>query len=573
MAEESEKRFQAVMDKLFLPPTSPNSKSTSNPPSTSATTGGLSRGRKRPYSNTMTTTLALAEPKSRGNTIEELRNTSVGTVQSPKCRPWDREDLLKRLATFKSMTWFAKPEVVSAVNCARRGWVNVDLDTIACESCGARLFFSTPSSWAQQHVEKAASVFSLKLNNGHKLLCPWVDNACDEKLAQFPPTAPADLVDSFKKRCAALLQLLELPVISSTAIDYMRGPLLEHFLKCPPTLDECEENSAVLYYQAQKLISLCGWEPRLLPYIVDCKDAHTAVSSAQNASITVYSSHNFKNVETDKHFSNENEQYDHSSVVLDCKLCGAKVGLWAFSTTPRPDEFLRLIGRAEPNNQNGLAGQINNTENEISHTENGEQTAVNKNVLTLTIAGGPLPAEQNFRPTISLPVVGQNLRTRFSSAFDQLENVDGENLNGSDKVLENIETETPVARDLATCFKDVSDTNVVVNDHMHTPGPTVNSSTSYSGKELVQPSSATSMEFNPIKQHRHFCPWIASSGKASPGWKQTLTALGRLKEFAYPSETTQVSSSLIEVEDPVGSVEKLLTPPSSKRKKFTHGSI
>lgn len=98
-------------------------------------------------------------------------------------------------------------------------------------------------------VEKAASVFSLKLNNGHKLLCPWVDNACDEKLAQFPPTSHAELVDNFKKRCASLLQLLELPVISSTAIDYMRSPLLEHFLKCPPTLDECEEVSPVLYYQ------------------------------------------------------------------------------------------------------------------------------------------------------------------------------------------------------------------------------------------------------------------------------------------------------------------------------------
>lgn len=41
-------------------------------------------------------------------------------------------------------------QVVSAINCARRGWINVDTDIIACESCGARLFFSTPSSWNQQ---------------------------------------------------------------------------------------------------------------------------------------------------------------------------------------------------------------------------------------------------------------------------------------------------------------------------------------------------------------------------------------------------------------------------------------
>ncbi|XP_024962139.1 uncharacterized protein LOC112502462 [Cynara cardunculus var. scolymus] len=55
-------------------------------------------------------TLAIVDPKFEGGVIEELQNATGGTVQAPMCRPWDREDLLKRLATFKSMTWFAKPE-------------------------------------------------------------------------------------------------------------------------------------------------------------------------------------------------------------------------------------------------------------------------------------------------------------------------------------------------------------------------------------------------------------------------------------------------------------------------------
>ncbi|XP_038993523.1 uncharacterized protein LOC120117302 [Hibiscus syriacus] len=67
----------------------------------------------------------------------------------------------------------------------------------------------------------------------------------------------------------------------------MRSPQLEEFLRTPNggfSERECEfsrlesvedgsdVDSANLYYQAQKLISLCGWEPRLLPYVVDCKD-------------------------------------------------------------------------------------------------------------------------------------------------------------------------------------------------------------------------------------------------------------------------------------------------------------
>jgi len=35
----------------------------------------------------------------------------VSSADAPLCRPWDRGDLMRRLATFKSMTWFAKPKV------------------------------------------------------------------------------------------------------------------------------------------------------------------------------------------------------------------------------------------------------------------------------------------------------------------------------------------------------------------------------------------------------------------------------------------------------------------------------
>ncbi|GFZ05893.1 hypothetical protein Acr_18g0000630 [Actinidia rufa] len=91
---------------------------------------------------------------------------------------------------------------------------------------------SASSSGVQQlRVEKSALVFSLKLDNGYKLLCPWIDNACDEKLAQFLPIPAVVLVDEYKKHSSVLLNLLALPVISSSTIDYMRSPQLEHFLR------------------------------------------------------------------------------------------------------------------------------------------------------------------------------------------------------------------------------------------------------------------------------------------------------------------------------------------------------
>lgn len=71
-----------------------------------------SRGKKRPNPSSA---LALVEPKTVVATIDRssASKVSAGTSPSGLCRPWDRGDLMRRLATFKSMTWFAKPQVCS----------------------------------------------------------------------------------------------------------------------------------------------------------------------------------------------------------------------------------------------------------------------------------------------------------------------------------------------------------------------------------------------------------------------------------------------------------------------------
>ncbi|CAK7323147.1 unnamed protein product [Dovyalis caffra] len=451
------------MDKLLnTPPTKPLSNPSSPSSSLSSGVSQISspRGKKR---GNPESALALVEP-------DRTRLRAGHVSSAPLCRPWDRGDFMRRLATFKSMTWFAKPkanilsEVVSAVNCARRGWINLDTDIIACEACGARLLFSTPSSWSQKQgtsFEKAALVFSLKLDNGHKLLCPWIDNACDERLAEFPPTPPQILVDKFRERSCALLQLLALPLISASAIEYMRCPQLEEFLRQSPTVEygngsanlseiqflgnDCDADSANLYYQfslflnvdksgdnfkhlqAQKLISLCGWEPRVLPYAVDCNgrptqpvkdsvvtDSSHMVINGQNPSIQVHSVATEQSVEANEQSGSfSGAQADPNAVVLDCRLCGASVGLWSFSMVPRPLELFRLVGYTEVNG-NKNSGQDSANENHADDRGVVGNFASNG----VTIAGGPPPTKQNFKATISLPVIGRNLRARLSYDSD-----------------------------------------------------------------------------------------------------------------------------------------------------------
>ncbi|XP_065877624.1 pre-rRNA-processing protein ESF2-like [Euphorbia lathyris] len=107
---------------------------------------------------------------------------SVLGMSKPSCRPWERGDLLRRLATFKPSNWFGKPKIASSLACAQRGWMNIDIDKIVCESCGACLSFVFSPSWTPAEVESAGEAFSKLLDDGHKASCLWRGSSCPESL-------------------------------------------------------------------------------------------------------------------------------------------------------------------------------------------------------------------------------------------------------------------------------------------------------------------------------------------------------------------------------------------------------
>lgn len=607
MAEDTEKRFHSIMNKLL------QSSKSNLPLSPSSSSAQKYRGQKRP--------LSAMGLNSKGDGDQTA-------AQTPSCRPWDRGDLMRRLATFKSMRWFAKPKAVDAVNCARRGWINVDMDILACEVCGTRLQFSTPSAWNQQQVEKAALVFSLKLDSGHKLLCPWIDNACDENLALFPPMQAPLLVDHYKERSSALLQLSALPMIPVSVIDTMNSPLLEHFLKqsiamecgAAPNDSSCTEYlgndaevvSADLYYQAHRLLSLCGWVPRLLPYMVDYEDkpkkslsngnvSSHATADEQNNKLSIYVSGSSELMGADEDSGPTSFYYDPNSTVLDCKLCGASIGLWAFATVPRPLELVRVVGCAEIGGGNpGSRSFAIERGSDVAATSE-EATLPKKTVLNLTIAGGPPPTKQNFRATISLPVIGRNVRTRLSYLLSDAsageEGATSSNaIEASTKDMQNEETDSGVCGTGSQDKTPSTNADDIANLQQIPVGDTAlrkDTPILPNGKERVNEVEETTniasqmdvatvsiekdarrhllnkkMEFHPINQHRHFCPWVASTETTFAGWQQTLSALRKEKVFSVPElDGSPSSPSLIKVDDPITSIRRLFESPPAKRPK------
>lgn len=293
--------------------------------------------------------------------------SALGSSQ-PSCRPWERGDLLRRLATFKPGNWLGKPKTASSLACARRGWVNVDVDKIECESCGANLEYVATAGRKSSEGDNTAEEFFKQLDLGHMAACPWRGNCCHESLVQFPPTPPSALIGGYKDRCDGLLQFAALPVVAASTIEQIRvsrGPQIDRFLAnsfnlCagepsgkPENVSGAEssrEEGFSSYSRAQKLIALCGWEPRWLPDIQDCED--NSAQSARNG----YSVGPSKECPcpndpgpskkafstTAKKESCKNEVMGHESKcesrspLLDCSLCGATVRIWDFITVSRP---------------------------------------------------------------------------------------------------------------------------------------------------------------------------------------------------------------------------------------------
>ncbi|CAK7350171.1 unnamed protein product [Dovyalis caffra] len=357
----------------------------------------------------------------------------------PSCRPWERGDLLRRLATFNPPNWFAKPKVASSLACAQRGWINIDIDQIACETCGAHMTFGSLTSRTPAEVDSAAETFSKQLDAGHQATCPWRGNSCPESLVQFPPTPQSALIGGYKDRCDGLLQFQFLPIIAASAIELMRvsrGLLVDRFLSQSQNfregdfksngiaeLETTRDGAFCLYSRAQKLISLCGWEPRWLPNVQDCEE-HSAQSARNGwsvgpAQVHVHLSHDPGPSKKALSVSAKNDtgknkvlvvdsRCDSRSPLLDCSLCGATVRILDFLTVPRPARFAaNNIDIADTNKKmaltrgasaaSGISGWVaaDDTEkeqtadrDEVATTDKGKLLLNTEVDLNLTMAGG-----------------------------------------------------------------------------------------------------------------------------------------------------------------------------------------
>ncbi|KAK2074577.1 hypothetical protein P8C59_008773 [Phyllachora maydis] len=135
----------------------------------------------------------------------------------PKYCPGDREQLIRRLATFQELTdWTPKPERVGEIEWAKRGWVCKGKERVKCTLChkelvvglnrkevdGKEISVLIASDISEALVDKYVEL----MVTSHREECLWRKRGCDDSLLRLPLLNPQAILASLRQRYDELLE-------------------------------------------------------------------------------------------------------------------------------------------------------------------------------------------------------------------------------------------------------------------------------------------------------------------------------------------------------------------------------
>ncbi len=420
-------------------------------------------------------------------------------------RPWDRSELYVRLHTFTSMTWFAKPASIGAVECARRGWENTGSDELTCETCRAVLAF--PKNVATEVMPVVVASFEKKLGTAHDHMCPWRSGVCDLSLLAFPTTLPdVTMVADFESRVSALKRLLCIPPISQGAVDTVVGggrrEALGRLLAAsahrralgPGVL--LDGSRARAHQKGQGGMQARGqregqeWD-RLIGQVSSAAhfDREDTVARATFLALCGWSLRLLRGPSAEGGASHA-LSVKPDEAALQCTMCGTRLGLWSFFGD----------GRLPVSASREHAGGARTTFPTLS---SGSSMAVNNQVavsLHTTIAGGPLHAVSSGGAADGPFGCGG------AAAFSTCQDARGAQ----------------------------GDANGTISSGAVTCPARTQQQGSQESRRLASYKASCRSHVDPLDAHKTFCPWAnvmnvptasASMAKGMPGWQVYLQCL------------------------------------------------
>ena len=271
----------------------------------------------------------------------DARASSPALGDRVEARPGDRRDFLRRLASFRPGTWFAKPPAMGPVPCARRGWRNVEADVLECESCKARIILRVPPSATNDEAIAIANKTAARLDAAHEPSCGWRGAVCPVSVARFPRAPDDELRDRFARRLRALADVQDaLPVVEP--IDATLGDALARRLASlvqSSTTNAGTPNAGTPTPAA----SAPAWALAVRPRVNPEPAPSVSLAPAAAESATLLALCGWEVVPTDATPPASAPGGGVKSAVLRCRLCEARDATWNFprcgavdgSTRPR----------------------------------------------------------------------------------------------------------------------------------------------------------------------------------------------------------------------------------------------
>ncbi|KAK4155704.1 NIPA-like protein [Chaetomidium leptoderma] len=158
-----------------------------------------------------------------------------GLPPPPKYCPGDRDQLLRRLATFQELTdWTPKPDRVSEVEWAKRGWACQGKERVRCTLCARELVVKVNKKEvdgkeiavliASEIAESVVDKYVELIVESHAADCLWRKKGCDDALLRLPLPNPKLALQGLRQRYDELCE-------RAAFLPY------EFNLRLPPTLN------------------------------------------------------------------------------------------------------------------------------------------------------------------------------------------------------------------------------------------------------------------------------------------------------------------------------------------------
>jgi hypothetical protein len=179
---------------------------------------------------------SVSTSSSRSRVFEARKaqeQTEAAPTTPPNFSPWSHETFLARLKTYSKVSlWHSKPDAIGEVQWAKRGWICIDVNTVACRGgCERRVVVSLDVE--QRHGEDAKAISTIPspdeestkgvaedddadmetalvrryealIVEGHTATCMWRKAGCQDDIYRLQVIRPAIWLPALRSRYDSL---------------------------------------------------------------------------------------------------------------------------------------------------------------------------------------------------------------------------------------------------------------------------------------------------------------------------------------------------------------------------------